>query len=290
MRGVDARADEVGEPQHRDRDVGAAAGEAAHVALDLDRVLGEAASAAARLGSMSSVNIAGSCGRGAVDRRSTTSRPACCTLGAFWQAASSCIVPMTLISFIAVRPPALPGVAMTLMCTTVSTSAAGDDLGDDRVADVGAHELGAGRGRAAGGTTSTPIDPLDGGVGAAAAAREPAAEVSGDPGDEHDAATAHRACGYFLLRRWTRVFLQQLAVLLLRHALAALLDDGTHGCPSSEVAQLPAQGRARPAYPATAGRPHRRGTRTGPARTAEGPTRTDRRTDDQAVSTNDSRR
>src|SRR3954447_2035369 len=43
--------------------------------------------------------------------------------GAFWQAASSCIVPMTLISFIAVRPPALSGVAMTFMCTTVSTSA-----------------------------------------------------------------------------------------------------------------------------------------------------------------------
>ncbi len=44
-------------------------------------------------------------------------------LGAFWQAASSCIVPMTLISFIAVRPPAPSGVAMTFMCTTVSTSA-----------------------------------------------------------------------------------------------------------------------------------------------------------------------
>ncbi len=30
---------------------------------------------------------------------------------------------MTLISFIAVRPPAPSGVAMTFMCTTVSTSA-----------------------------------------------------------------------------------------------------------------------------------------------------------------------
>ena len=42
---------------------------------------------------------------------------------AFWHAASSCIVPMTLISFIGVRPPAWRGVAMTPMCTTVSTSA-----------------------------------------------------------------------------------------------------------------------------------------------------------------------
>ena len=33
------------------------------------------------------------------------------------------MVPMTLISFIAVRPPAPSGVAMTLMWTTVSTSA-----------------------------------------------------------------------------------------------------------------------------------------------------------------------
>ncbi len=44
-------------------------------------------------------------------------------LGAFWQAASSCIVPMTLISFIAVRPPTPSGVAMTFMWTTVSTEA-----------------------------------------------------------------------------------------------------------------------------------------------------------------------
>ena len=40
-----------------------------------------------------------------------------------WQAASSCIVPMTLISFIVDRPPACLGVAMTPMCTTVSTPA-----------------------------------------------------------------------------------------------------------------------------------------------------------------------
>ena len=49
-------------------------------------------------------------------------------------------MPMTLSSFIVLRPPALPGVEMTLMCTTVSTSLLGDHLGDHRVADVGAHE------------------------------------------------------------------------------------------------------------------------------------------------------
>ena len=39
MGGLDPRADEVGEAQRGDRDVGAAAGEAAHVRLDLDGVL-----------------------------------------------------------------------------------------------------------------------------------------------------------------------------------------------------------------------------------------------------------
>ncbi len=43
---------------------------------------------------------------------------------AFWQAASSCIVPMTLISFIDTRPPACTGVESTPMWTTVSTPAA----------------------------------------------------------------------------------------------------------------------------------------------------------------------
>jgi chloramphenicol 3-O-phosphotransferase len=42
---------------------------------------------------------------------------------AFWQAASNCIVPMTLISFWETRPPAAVGVARTFMWTTVSTLA-----------------------------------------------------------------------------------------------------------------------------------------------------------------------
>ena len=56
---------------------------------------------------MSSVNRAGSLAEApytVVDDFTTSLVTDC----AFWQAASSCIVPMTLISFIAVRPPALP--------------------------------------------------------------------------------------------------------------------------------------------------------------------------------------
>ena len=45
------------------------------------------------------------------------------TSGACWHAARSCIVPMTLSSFIEVLPPdaAAAAVAPTLVCTTVST-------------------------------------------------------------------------------------------------------------------------------------------------------------------------
>ena len=120
---------------------------------------------------------------------------------------------------------------MTLMCTTVSTAAGRDDLGDDRVADVGAHELGATevlRGR----DEVDPDDPLDGGLGRELA-RETSAEVSRHPGDEHDASRASGAVRALLLvAPLDAGLLQQLAVLLLRHPLAALLDDGAHGSPS----------------------------------------------------------
>ena len=51
------------------------------------------------------------------------------------------MVPMTLISFIVVRPPACFGVAITPMCTTVSTTGLPMNLGDHRVANVGRNEL-----------------------------------------------------------------------------------------------------------------------------------------------------
>ena len=45
------------------------------------------------------------------------------TVGAFWHAASSCIVPMTFISFVAVRLPDADGFAESDAWTTVSTDA-----------------------------------------------------------------------------------------------------------------------------------------------------------------------
>ena len=44
------------------------------------------------------------------------------TSGDCWQAASSCIAPMTFCSFMRARPPAAPGPASVAMCTTVSTA------------------------------------------------------------------------------------------------------------------------------------------------------------------------
>ena len=100
----------------------------------------------------------------------------------FWQAASSCIVPMTLISFCRVRPPTKVGVAMTFMWTTVSTPRL-DDPGDHRVADVGADELDVADVARWRDDVDTD-DPLDRRVGTGPA-REEAPEVPGHPGHEH---------------------------------------------------------------------------------------------------------
>ena len=50
------------------------------------------------------------------------------------------MVPMTLSSFIVLRPPAEPGVAMTLMWTTVSTSSLASTFAMTGPADVHAHD------------------------------------------------------------------------------------------------------------------------------------------------------
>ena len=161
---------------------------------------------------------------------STTSRPAVRTPGAFWHAASSCMVPMTLISFIDDRPPALPGVAMTLEVDDGVDVLGGDHLGDHRVADVGADEraraevaraAGRRRRRSPGRSPGSPR----------AGAREPAAEVARDPGDERRQRPMRRSPSGAPAAATCRAaaldarLLQQLAVLLLRHPLAALLDD-----------------------------------------------------------------
>src|SRR5699024_5682424 len=67
-------------------------------------------------------------------------------------------------------------------------------------------------------------------------AREPPAEVPRDSGDQHDPAHDQSPCGLLAeLATLDARPLQQLAVLLLGHALAALLDDRTHGLPSRTV-------------------------------------------------------
>ena len=88
----------------------------------------------------------------AVVDSSTTRR----TDGAFWHAASSCIVPMTLISFMVARPPASSGVARTAMCTTVSTSAWAITLPITGLR-MSARTNSASPRSCLGGTTSTPI-------------------------------------------------------------------------------------------------------------------------------------
>lgn len=55
----------------------------------------------------------------------TTSR---LTVGDFWQAPSSCMVPMTLVSLTVVRLPPPSGVAVTSRCTTVSTECSASTL------------------------------------------------------------------------------------------------------------------------------------------------------------------
>ena len=71
------------------------------------------------------------------------------------------------------------------------------------------------------------LDILVSGEGAS----EPGTKVTPDSGDENDSAdAAHRTRGLLPeLATLDARLLQQLAVLLLGHALAPLLDDRTHG-------------------------------------------------------------
>jgi hypothetical protein len=119
----------------------------------------------------------------------------------------------------------------------------GDHLGDHRVADVGADERDVADVVARGYGVDAD-HPVDAGVGGEAA-REPTPEVSGDPGDQDDlgCVSAHSVLLDVLARRTVERdllselasldarLLQQLAMLLLRHPLATLLDDRTHELP-----------------------------------------------------------
>src|SRR6185312_12755564 len=99
----------------------------------------------------------------------------CRTDADFWQAASSCMVPMTFISFIDARPPAARGTAVMLRCTTVSTAAVAITLAisglrmSARTNSV--RPSGSSRG---GGTVSTPmIRSIEGSSASSAASLPP---------------------------------------------------------------------------------------------------------------------
>ena len=114
-----------------------------------------------------------------------------------------------------------------------------DDLADDRRADVGADELDAAEVTVGKHGVDTD-DLLDRGL-VGEAPRHEGGEGVGDAGDQND--LAHGAWG--LLAQTTTLHaraLQHLAVLLLRHPLATLLDDRTHrGTPVLVLVEMTAQ-------------------------------------------------
>src|SRR4051794_11719554 len=161
---------------------------------------------------MSSVNMAGSrlLAPYTVEVDFTTR---CRTDGAFWAAARSCIVPMTLSSFIVPRPPALPGVAMTLMWTTVSTSSFASTFAitgvrmSARMKDIPPTSP-------CGGATSTPITrSMPSTLARARAKRRPRSRETPVTSATRPMVRALGAAAEDYLpslRRWTRVFLSSL--------------------------------------------------------------------------------
>ena len=229
-------AHDVGAAQRRDGDVGATPGEATHVALDLGDVLEVTAA-----GTPPGLHVLGEHGRVATGRAVDRGRGlhhqllhALGPLAGRQQLHGADDVELFHRPAAAGRPRSRDdahvddGVDVLL----------GDDLRDDRVADVGAHE----RHLADVALGRHDVDADD--------ARDPrvlgqvsrslAPEVSGDPGDQHHSAHVKPPSdgvengsrkGRSLLAELATLdarLLEQLAVLLLRHALAPLLDDRTH--------------------------------------------------------------
>src|SRR3954451_4052370 len=185
---------------------------------------------ARRLAFMPSVNMAGSrleAPYTAALDFSTSLR----TSGACWQAARSCIVPMTLSSFIEVRPPDAAGVALTLVCTTVSTRSRTITLAITGLR-MSARTKSARARSPRGGTVSMPMTrSTDGDFESCAAKRRPRSPATPVTRTTWPMMVARRRYLGGLLAETTTLharLLQQLAVLLLRHALATLLDDRTH--------------------------------------------------------------
>src|SRR3954453_17114952 len=139
------------------------------------------------------------------------------------------MVPMTLSSFIGVRPPAFAGEELMFMWTTVSTDAAVMTLpinGLRMSARTNSVRPSLRSISCDGGTVSTPMIRSMVGSAASSAAGAP-------PNHRLTPVTRTTAGGTslssLLVAALDARLLQQLAVLLLRHPLAALLDDRTHG-------------------------------------------------------------
>src|SRR4051812_32286612 len=135
---------------------------------------------------------------------------------------------MTLSSFIDARPPALAGVALMFMWTTVSTDADSITLPITGLRMSARTNSVRPRRRSTselGGTVSTPMTRSIAGSAASSAANAP-------PSHRLTPVTRTTAGGTcvssLLVAPLDAGLLEELAVLLLRHPLAALLDDRTH--------------------------------------------------------------
>src|SRR5919202_904323 len=156
---------------------------------------------------------------------------------------------MTLISFIETRPPPCRGVAMTFMCTTVSTPARAMTFAMTGFR-MSARTKSAAPMSCGGGTTSTPMTRSIPGCEVRMSAKRPPRyretpvtsttraigspwglllrDGSGGPrGPPRPTRAGARGASLLVAALVTRLA-QQLAVLLLGHPLAALLDDGAH--------------------------------------------------------------
>ena len=147
----------------------------------------------------------------------TTSRS---TVADFWHAASSCMEPMTLSSFIVPRPPAEPGVAITLMWTTVSTSSFAMTFAMTGLR-MSARTKETSPMSPRGGTASTPMTrSMDGSPVAARANRRP---MSREIPVTSTTRPMVEGCYLPSLRRCTRVFLSSLRCFFLAMRLRRFL-------------------------------------------------------------------
>src|ERR687893_236672 len=187
------------------------------------------------------------------------------TDGARWHAASSCIVPMTLSSFIGTRPPDPAGVELMFMCTTVSTDAAAMTLPISGLRmSARANSVRPSRRSIPGdgGTVSTPMTrPIEGSAASSAASAPPSHRLT--PVTRTTAGGT--SVSSLLVASLDAGLLEELAVLLLRHPLAALLDDRTHVSCSRRRGRVSRRGpRGRNRTPRECGSARVRRLRPGP--------------------------